>query len=322
MILENEYLELSEMVARFSDQEVGPRAEAIDREGRIPKELLQKLAENGFMGIFVPEEYGGAGMDYFSYSLLIEELSRGCASTGVLVSAHSSLATWPILNFGSEETKKKYLPLLASGEKIGCFCLSEPNAGSDAASLTTMAVDKGDHYELTGNKNWITNGKEAGIAIVFAKTRKTEDHKGMSAFVVETDTPGFTVMKSEQKLGIKGSSTTQINLDKVKVPKENLLFKEEKGFSIGLATLDGGRIGIAAQALGIAEAAFRYATRYSKERVQFGAPIANLQAIQFMIADMSTKIAASRQLIYHASLLKDRKLPYSKEAAQAKLFCF
>ena len=224
------------------------------------------------------------------------------------------------MQYGSEETKKKYLPSLASGEKVGCFCLSEPNAGSDAASLTTMAVDKGDHYEITGAKNWITNGKEAGIAIVFAKTRKTEDHKGMSAFVVETDSEGFMVMKCEDKLGIKGSSTTQINLDKVKVPKENLLFKEEKGFSIGLATLDGGRIGIAAQALGIAEAAFRYSVRYSKERVQFGKSISNLQAIQFMLADMSTKIAASRQLIYHASTLKDRGLPYSKEAAQAKLF--
>ncbi|MCO4792130.1 MAG: acyl-CoA dehydrogenase family protein [Bacteriovoracaceae bacterium] len=320
MILENDYLELKDMVAKFSDQEVAPLAESIDHNGKIPDELVAKLAENGFLGIFVPEEYGGAGMDYLSYSILVEELSRGCASTGVLVSAHSSLATWPILNFGSEETKKKYLPMLASGEKIGCFCLSEPNAGSDAASLTTMAIEKDDHYEVTGTKNWITNGKEAGLAIVFAKTRKTEDHKGMSALVVETDSPGFEVMKCEDKLGIKGSSTTQINLDKVKVPKENLLFKEEKGFSIGLATLDGGRIGIAAQALGIAEAAFRYATRYSKERVQFGAPISNLQAIQFIIADMSTKIAASRLLIYHASQLKDKKLPYGKEAAQAKLF--
>jgi len=320
MILENEHLEMRDMVAKFSDAEVAPLAESIDHKGEIPAELRTKLAENGFMGIFIPEEYGGAGMDYLSYSLLIEELSRGCASTGVLVSAHSSLCTWPIIQYGSEETKKKYLPMLASGEKVGCFCLSEPNAGSDAASLTTMAVDKGDHYEITGTKNWITNGKEAGIAIVFAKTRKTEDHKGMSAFVVDTDSEGFEVMKCEDKLGIKGSSTTQINLDKVKVPKENLLFKEEKGFSIGLATLDGGRIGIAAQALGIAEAAFRYAARYSKERVQFGKPIANLQAIQFMLADMSTKIAASRQLIYHASLLKDRGLPYSKEAAQAKLF--
>ncbi|TNF03670.1 MAG: acyl-CoA dehydrogenase [Deltaproteobacteria bacterium] len=320
MILENEHLEMRDLVAKFSDAEVAPLAESIDHNGEIPAELRAKLAENGFMGIFVPEEYGGAGMDYLSYSILVEELSRGCASTGVLVSAHSSLATWPIITYGSEETKKKYLPMLASGEKVGCFCLSEPNAGSDAASLTTMAVDKGDHYEITGTKNWITNGKEAGIAIVFAKTRKTEDHKGMSAFVVETDSEGFQVMKCEDKLGIKGSSTTQINLDKVKVPKENLLYKEEKGFSIGLATLDGGRIGIAAQALGIAEAAFRYAAKYSKERVQFGKPIANLQAIQFMLADMSTKIAASRHLIYHASLLKDRGLPYSKEAAQAKLF--
>ncbi|MCF8059460.1 MAG: acyl-CoA dehydrogenase [Bacteriovoracaceae bacterium] len=316
----DDYKELRELVAKFSDAEVGPIAAEIDEKGKIPTELIKKVAENGFMGSYVPEEYGGAGMDYMSYSILIEELSRGCASTGVLVSAHTSLATWPILQFGTEEQKKKYLPKLASGEWIGCFCLSEPNAGSDAGSLTTFAELKGDHYVINGTKNWITNGKEADVAIVFAKTEKTENHKGMSVFIVETAWEGFEIQKSEDKLGIRGSSTTQIVLENVKVPKENLLGAEKKGFSIGLATLDGGRIGIAAQALGIAEAAFRYAKKYSLERVQFGKPIADLQAIQFILADMSTKIAASRLLIAEASRLKDLGQPYSKESAQAKVF--
>lgn len=315
-----DYNELRDMVAKFSDAEVAPLAAQIDEEGKIPQSLVDKVIENGFMGSYIPEEYGGAGMDYMSYAIIIEELSRGCASTGVLVSAHSSLATWPIIAYGTEDQKKKYLPKMASGELVGCFCLSEPNAGSDAATLTTYAEDKGDHYLINGTKNWITNGKEAGVSIVFAKTEKTDDHKGMSAFIVETNSPGFEIQKSEVKLGIKGSSTTQIVLENVKVPKENLLGKEKKGFSIGLATLDGGRIGIAAQALGIAEAAFRYAKMYSMERVQFGRPIGDLQAIQFTLADMSTKIAASRLLVAEASRLKDAGLPYSKEAAQAKVF--
>lgn len=320
MILDSDYLELKDMAAKFSDSEIAPVSASIDENGKIPQEVINKLIENGFLGIFIPEEYGGAGMDYLSYAMIVEELSRGCASTGVFVSAHSSLCTWPILEYGTEEQKKKYLPKLTSGEMIGCFCLSEPDAGSDAASLTTMAEDKGDHYLLNGTKNWITNGKEAGLAIVFAKTRKTDDHKGISAFIVETSTPGFEVQKAEVKLGIKGSSTTAISLENVKVPKENLLGKEEKGFRVALSTLDGGRIGIAAQALGIAEAAFQYALKYSTERIQFGKPLSNLQAIQFMLADMSTKISASRHLIYHSSQLKDLKRPYSKESAHAKLF--
>ncbi len=320
MILSNDYVEVKNLASKFSDLELAPLASSIDENSKIPKEVITKLIDNGFLGIFIPEEYGGSGMDYLSYSIIVEELSRGCASTGVLVSAHSSLCTWPILNYGTEEQKKKYLPKLASGEMVGCFCLSEPNAGSDAGALTTMAVDKGDHYELTGPKNWITNGKEAGLAIVFAKTKKTENHKGISAFIVETNSAGFEIQKEEVKLGIRGSSTTAINLYKVKVPKENLLYEEEKGFRIALATLDGGRIGIAAQALGIAEAAFRYARKYSTERVQFGDSISKLQGIQFILADMSTKIAASRLLVCHSSQLKDKKLPYSKEGAHAKLF--
>jgi len=315
-----QYRELRELVAKFSDAEVGPLAAEIDEKGKIPEALIEQVAANGFMGSYVPEEFGGAGMDYTSYAIIVEELSRGCASTGVLVSAHTSLATWPIIHFGTQEQKAKYLPKLATGEFIGCFCLSEPDAGSDAASLTTFAEDKGDHYLLNGTKNWITNGKQADLAIVFAKTEKTADHKGMSAFIVETAWEGFSIQKSEDKLGIRGSSTTQIVFENVRIPKENLLGKEKKGFSIGLATLDGGRIGIAAQALGIAEAAFRYAKKYSMERVQFGRPIGDLQAIQFMLADMSTKIAASRLLIAEASRLKDAGESYSKEAAQAKVF--
>jgi len=320
MMLDDKYKEIRDMIKKFSDSEVGPIAMKIDHEGEIPKALIAKLSENGFMGSYVPEEYGGAGLDYMSYSLLIEEISRNCASTGVLISAHTSLAVWPILNFGTEEQKKKYLPKMASGEWIGCFCLSEPNAGSDAGSLTTFAEDKGDHWEINGVKNWITNGKEASVCIVFAKTKKTPDYKGISAFIVETSAPGFSIIKIEDKLGIKGSSTAQLAFDKVKIPKDALLGTPEKGFRVAMATLDGGRIGIASQALGIAQGAFDYAIRYTKERVQFGAPLSNLQGVQFMLADMSTKIGASRLLIYHASALKDAKQPYSKESAQAKLF--
>ena len=315
-----QYKEIRDLVSKFSDSEVAPLAAKIDHDGEIPKDLINKLYENGFMGSYIPEEFGGAGMDYTSYAIIVEEISRGCASSGVLISAHTSLCMWPILKFGTTEQKQKFLPGLASGGVIGCFCLSEPNAGSDPGTLATFAEDKGDYYELTGTKNFITNGKDAGIAIVMAKTTKTTDHKGMTAFIVDTTTEGFHVQKLEDKLGIKGSTTAQIWLNKVKVPKANIIGEIGKGFTVALSTLDGGRIGIAAQALGTAEAAFRYAKKYSKERIQFGKPISELQAIQFMLADMSTEIAASRLLIMHASYLKDNNLPYSKEAAQAKLF--
>jgi butyryl-CoA dehydrogenase len=315
-----QYKEIRELVSKFSDSEVGPIAAKIDHDGEIPKTLIDKLYENGFMGSYIPEEYGGAGMDYTSYAIIVEEISRGCASTGVLISAHTSLCMWPILKYGTSTQKTKYLPSLAAGGMTGCFCLSEPNAGSDPGGLSTFAEDKGSYYEISGTKNYITNGKDAGVAIVMAKTEKTNDHKGITAFIVETKSEGFQVQKLEDKLGIRGSSTAQIWLNKVKVPKENILGEVGKGFKIALSTLDGGRIGIAAQAVGISEAAFRYAKKYSGERIQFGKPISELQAIQFMLADMSTAIAASRLLIMHASYLKDNNLPYSKEAAQAKLF--
>ncbi|HLE10108.1 MAG TPA: acyl-CoA dehydrogenase [Bacteriovoracaceae bacterium] len=320
MITDESYKEIRNVVSNIANNVLMPIAGKIDHEGKIPSTVLEMLKENGFMGIFVPEEYGGAGMDYLHYSIIVEEISRGCASTGVLISAHNSLCIAPILDFGTEEQKKKYLPKLASGEHIGCFCLSEPNAGSDPGSLTTFAEDRGDHYVINGTKNFITNGKEANIAIVFAKTRKTPDHKGMSAFIVETASSGFMVQKCEDKLGIKGSSTAQIVFENMKVPKANLLGQIEKGFKIALHTLDGGRIGIAAQALGIAEAAFRYAKKYSTERVQFGNPISSFQGVQFILADMSTKIAASRLLVLDSSFKKNRKESYSKEGAQAKLF--
>ena len=316
----SDYQELRDLVSKFADSEVAPLAASIDKNEKIPTDLVGKLGENGFLGSYVPEEYGGAGMDYVSYSIIVEEISRACASTGVLISAHTSLCVYPILNFGNEEQKKKYLPKLASGEHIGCFCLSEPNAGTDAGSLTTYAEDKGDYYEISGTKNFITNGKEANVAVVFAKTSKTDNYKGISAFIVDCDSEGFEVMKCEDKLGIKGSSTAQIAFDKVRVPKENLLGEYEKGFKIAMNTLDGGRIGIAAQALGIGEAAFRYAKHYSNERVQFGKPLHALQAIQFKLADMSTKLAASRLLIWEASRRKDNGEDYSLQSAQAKLF--
>ena len=222
-LLDEDYKELRDLVSRFSDEVVGPQAASIDSNGEIPADLISMLGESGFLGSYIPEEYGGARMDYLCYSIIVEEISRQCASTGVFVSAHTSLCVWPILNFGTDEQKQKYLPKLASGENIGCFCLSEPNAGSDAGSLTTFAEDRGDHYEITGMKNWITNGREADIAIVFAKTKKTDDYKGISAFIIETKSEGYSIVKIEDKLGIKGSSTAQIYIDKVKVPKENLL---------------------------------------------------------------------------------------------------
>lgn len=320
MIRESEYNEIRLLAAKFSDSEVAPLAAEIDRKAEIPASLYKSVAENGFFGVFIPEEYGGAGLDYTSYSLIVDEISRGCASTGVLISAHNSLCVWPILNFGTEKQKKKYLPLLASGESVGCFCLSEPNSGSDAGALKTFAEDKGDHFLINGVKNWITNGKQAKIAVALLKTEKTDNYKGVSAFIIEMDSPGVQVQKCEEKLGIKGSSTAQVLFENVKVPKENLLGELSKGFKVAMATLDGGRIGIAAQAVGIAKAAYEYALRYSGERVAFGKTINQFQAVQFKLADMATKIAASELLIEKASYLKDLKKPYSKEAAQAKVF--
>ena len=304
----------------FAEKEIAPYAGKIDEEGRFPAEIVKKLGELGFMGVMVPEEYGGAGADTVCYVLALEEISKACASTGVIMSVNNSLVCEPILRFGTEEQKRRYLTLLAGGQALGCFALSEPNAGSDAANQQTLARREGDVYVLTGTKNFTTNGLEADVAIIFATLDRHFGHKGICAFLVERGTPGFAVSKVEKKLGIRGSSCVQFVLEEVKVPQENLLGKEGDGFKIALSTLDGGRIGIAAQAVGIAQAAFEASITYAKQRVQFDRPIASFQAIQFMLADMAVEIEAARLLTLRAAFLKDRGLPYTKETSMAKLF--
>jgi butyryl-CoA dehydrogenase len=266
------------------------------------------------------EEVGGAGADYLSYAIVVEELSRVCASTGVIVSAHTSLGTWPIYQFGTPAQKEKYLPGLTAGQMLAAFALTEPGAGTDAAAGKTTAVLDGDEYVLNGSKIFITNGGYAEVYVVTAMTDITKGTKGISAFIVEKDAPGFSVGEKEHKLGIKGSSTTPLYFSDCRIPKDALLGKEGEGFKIAMMTLDGGRIGIASQALGIAQGAYDAAVKYAKERVQFGKPIAAQQAIQWMIADMATEIDAARLLVYRAAWNKDNNLPYSKEAAMAKLF--
>lgn len=312
---------LRDMVRRFAEEQVKPRAKKIDEEAQIPREIIQQLAELGLFGVHVPEEYGGAGMDYVSYAIVVEELSRACASTGVLVSAHTSLVVDPILKFGTEEQKKKFLVPLARGEKIGAHAMTEPGAGTDVTSISTTAKRDGDYYILNGVKHFITNGREADIFLVFAYTDKEKKHKGMSAFIVERGTPGFTVGKLEHKLGIRGSSTAELIFEDCKVPASNLLGEEGQGFYIAMECYDGGRIGIAAQAVGIAQAAYEDSVEFAKTRIQFGQPIANFQAIQFKLADMVTLIEAARLLYLKAAWLKDNGVKsYYLYSAMAKLF--
>ncbi len=308
------------MVKEFAANEVAPIAAEIDREHRFPAELIPQLAELNLLGVPFPEEVGGAGSDYLSYTIVVEELSRVCASTGVIVSAHTSLGTWPIYQFGTTAQKEKYLPGLTSGQKLAAFALTEPGAGTDAAAGKTTAILDGDAYVLNGSKIFITNGGYADVYVVTAMTDTTKGTKGISAFIVEKNAPGFSVGEKEHKLGIKGSSTTPLYFSDCRIPKDALLGKEGEGFKIAMMTLDGGRIGIAAQALGIAQGAYDAAVKYAKERVQFGKPISAQQAIQWMIADMATEIDAARLLVYRAAWNKDNGLPYSKEAAMAKLF--
>jgi len=272
------------------------------------------------MGMMVPQEYGGAGLDTVSYVIAMEEISSACASTGVIMSVNNSLVCDPIMRYGSEEQKRNYLTPLARGEKLGCFALSEPNAGSDAARQQTIAVQDGDFFILNGTKNFITNGKEANIAIVFAMTDKTKGHRGISAFIVPTDIQGFKISRLEHKLGIRGSSTAQIILEDVKLSKDHLLGNIGDGFKIAMSTLDGGRIGIASQALGIARAAMEESIEFAKQREAFGQIIANFEAIQWMIADMATRLDSARLLTLRAAYLKDKKVRFTKEAAMAKLF--
>ncbi|MCK5300255.1 MAG: acyl-CoA dehydrogenase [Thermoplasmatales archaeon] len=308
------------MVREFADKEVAPIASELDEKGEYPTKTLDKMAKLGLLGIIIPREYGGAGLDTISYSIVVEEISRKCASTGVITSVHNSLTAWPIMKYGNEDQKKKYLPILAKGEKIGAFAATEPNAGSDLGAIRTTAELKGDNYIINGDKTFITSGPEAGIIIVFAVTDKSLGSKGISAFIVESDMKGYKVGSIFEKLGINASKTSELIFENMEVPKENLLGREGEGFKIALSTLDGGRIGIASQAVGIAQAALDESIEYSKQRQQFGRPIAKFQAIQWMIADMATKIEASRYLVYNAAYKKDIGEKISKEAAMAKLF--
>ena len=311
---------IKQMVREFAQNDVAPIAGEIDETERFPVENVKKMAKYGLMGIPFAKEYGGAGGDYLSYILAVEELSKACGTTGVILSAHVSLCAGVIEAFGNPAQKEKYLPPLAKGEKIGAFGLTEPNAGTDAAGQQTVARLEGDHYVLNGSKIFITNGGYADTFIIFAMTDRSKGTKGISAFIVEKSFPGFSIGKVENKLGIRASSTTELIMENCIVPKENLIGQEGKGFGIAMKTLDGGRIGIAAQALGIAEGALDEAVKYMKERKQFGKPLSAFQGLQWMIADMDVKIEAARYLVYKAAWNKMNKLPYSVEAARAKLF--
>jgi butyryl-CoA dehydrogenase len=318
--LTDEQRMFQETARQFADKEIAPIAEKVDEQGQFPHATILQLGALGFMGIGVPQEYGGAGADTVCYVVALEEISRACASHGVIMSVNNSLYCDPLVRFGTEEQKRRFLVPVASGKTIGCFCLSEPNAGSDAANQEATARRDGDFYVLNGTKNFITNGGEAGYAILFATVNRELKHKGICAFVVERGTPGFSVAHLEKKLGIRGSSCAQIALENCRVPAVNLLGTEGGGFKVALSTLDGGRIGIAAQAVGIARAALEASLDYSKQRVQFGKPIAANQAIQFMLADMATEIDAARLLVLSAALLKDQGARYTRESAMAKLY--
>ena len=318
--LSKEHQLLRELYRSFAQNEVKPHAEETDEQERFPVETVKLLGRYGFMGIPYPKEYGGAGGDTLAYVMAIEELSKVCGTTGVVVSAHTSLCCGPIYEFGTEEQKRKYLPDLLSGRHIGAFGLTEPGAGTDAAGQQTKAVLEGDHWVLNGTKIFITNAGHADIFIIFAMTDKSLGTKGISAFIVERDFEGFRVGKEEKKMGIRGSSTCELIMENCIVPKENLLGSLNKGFKIAMKTLDGGRIGIAAQALGLGEGAVDEAIKYVKERKQFGRRISQFQNTQFKLADMVTRMSAAQLLVYRAAMKKDSGEVYSKEAAMAKLF--
>lgn len=310
---------MRDMVQNFAKTEIEPFIPRMEA-GEFPREILKKMGGLGLMGITVPEEYGGAGMDFISYISAIHELSKVSAVVGVILSVHTSVGTNPIMYFGNDEQKNRYLPKLASGEYLGAFCLTEASSGSDAGSLKTRAVKKDDHYVLNGSKMFITNGGEADVYIVFASTDPSKGTYGISAFIVDKDTPGLVIGKDERKMGLHGSRTVELSFDQMKVPLENLLGEEGGGFKIAMANLDVGRIGIAAQALGIAEAALEAATGYAKDRVQFGKPIAAQQGVGFKLADMATAVEAAKLLVYRAAQLREEGLPCGKEASMAKLF--
>lgn len=309
-----------QMIREFAEKEVKPLAAEVDEQERFPEETVAKMAKLGIMGIPVPVEYGGAGSTNQMYSMCVEELSRACATTGIVVSAHTSLCCAPIMEHGTEEQKKKYLPKLASGEWLGAFGLTEPNAGTDAASQQTIAVEDGDSYILNGTKIFITNANYAHVFIVFAMTDKSQGVKGITAFIVTRDMPGFSIGKKELKMGIRGSATAELIFENVRVPKENILGKVGGGFKVAMMTLDGGRIGVASQALGIAQGAMDETVKYTKERKQFGKALAKFQNTQFQMADLETKVQAARLLVRSAAYKKDLHVDFSKDAAMAKLF--
>lgn len=308
------------MVRDFATTEIKPLATKIDEEGKCPPEILKKMGELGLFGITIAEEYGGSGGDYLSMTIAAEEICRASASVGTIFLASLSLACYPIYKFGNEEQKRKYVTPLAKGQKLACFALTEPGAGSDAGALETTATLQGDSYILNGTKIFITNGLEAEIAVVFATVDKTLGYRGISAFIVEKNTPGFVVGKKERKLGICGSSTTELIFDNCRIPVSNQLGEKGRGLRIALEAIDSSRVTVAAQAVGIAQAAFDAALEYAKTRQQFGQPIIGFQAIQWMLADMATQIDAARLLTYRAAWLKDRNLPFMKEASMAKLY--
>ena len=326
--LSKEHEMARQLFSDFAEKEVKPLAQEVDQEHRFPRETVEKMARYGFLGIPVPKQYGGQGCDVLTYAMCVEELSKVCGTTGVIVSAHTSLCVDPILTFGTEEQKQKYVVPLAKGEKLGAFGLTEPGAGTDAQGQQTKAVLDGDEWVLNGSKCFITNGKEADVYVIFAVTGKIEKRgkmmKEISAFIVEKGTPGFSFGTKENKMGICGSSTYELIFTDCRIPKENLLGQQGKGFNIAMHTLDGGRIGIAAQALGLAEGALETTIAYVKERKQFGKSIAQFQNTQFQLADMATKVEAAKLLVYKAACKKDEyvknpKISYSLEAAQAKL---
>ena len=318
--LNEEQQAITRMARDFANAEIAPHAAYYDEAREFPWDNVRKMADLGFLGIFIPEKFGGAGSDHVSYALALEEVSRACASTGVIMSVNNSLVCWGIHQYGSEAQKQKYLVPLAQGKKLGCFALTEPGAGSDAANLQTTAVLKGDEYVLNGSKIFITNGGVADVIIVMAVTDREKHHRGISTFIVEKDFPGFKLGKREKTLGLRASSTSELIFEDCRVPKENLVAQDGFGFRYAMETLDGGRIGIGAQAVGIAQACLDASVAFSKDRQQFGRPIAEFQAIQWMLADMATQIAAARWLVLCAADLKDKKLPYAKESSMAKLF--
>lgn len=318
--LSEEHIQLQQTFREFAENEVKPLAKELDETERFPTETVQKMAEMGMMGLPIPEELGGSGVDQLGYVLAVEELSKVCATTGIILSAHTSLCCWPIMTFGTEEQKEKYLKPLASGQKLGAFALTEPSAGTDASMQKSTAALDGDHYILNGNKVFITNAGAADVFIVFAMTDKEQGTRGITAFILERDMPGFTMGKPENKMGLRASSTCELVFDNVRVPVENRLGAEGKGFKIAMATLDGGRIGVGAQAVGIAQGAIDEAVKFTKERIQFGRRISQFQNTQFTLADMQTRTDAARMLVWRAAAAEQEGQPYTHLAAMAKLF--